>query len=508
MTRRLLRAVAASCLVAGFVTACSGSDADTSGGTEVASGDAHGTLRFGTNQKLEDWEPLTKANETYVSLVYEGLVALAPDGVTFQPRLAESWTQDNSKIEFTLRQGVTFHDGTPFNAEAVVTNLKRIKDTPSEWQTMMDTVKDITAVDDHHVRITLNRAAPSFLRNAAQRGAVMISPKALADGTWKTQPSGTGPWKFQGDQSVPGFKTVVTYNDKYYAPQEVGPHRIELSYINDPDSLYNSLRSGQMDIVWTNATLAKRAKADGFATGSFPSVMWHLLMLDTDKTFKEPKLRQAICSAINPQDFIDAQLGGEGEVHYQRLRQGEEGYNPDVKGYPYDPAKAKALMAELGNPKVQFSFASFDSQRPVAELFRSQMAQIGIDVKVDLMTFAQFYSTFNSGKYPAAILSDSADTGVYDYYRYRYLKDGAGNPFHTAHPDLDATVEKALDATDREAESAEWRTLVKQIDDQALDCGFFDYTGFWAYDPKKIENVVSTVGNVATFRYREAKVRG
>lgn len=465
-----------------------------------------GTLRFGTNQQLDDWETLTKANSTYISLVYEGLAEMAADGVTIQPRLAASWRESPNKLEITLREGVTFHDGTPFNAAAVVRNLERVRDTPGQWRGIMNAVDKFVAVSPTRVDILLKMPAPNLLPNLARRGTYMVSPKALDDGSWKTAPVGTGPWKYEAKDSVKGLRQVVSYHDKYYDPKRVGPRRIEVTYINDPESLYNALRTGQLDIVWTSPSIAKRAEREGMKTTWFPSVLWHLQMMDTVKTFNSTKLRQAVCHAMNPQDYIDAALGGHGKVHTQRLRPGNVGYNPNVKGYPHDLAKAKQLMAELGNPKLEFTLASFDSQRTIAELFKNQMAQIGIDVKLDIMTFGQFFSTFRSGKYPAAILTDSQDTGPYDYYLYHYAPTGSGNPLKTTFPGVEAAVKEALAATDPKAQDAAWQKMIKVVDDEALDCGFFDYTAYWAYNPRRLSNVNSTIGDVAVFRYADVKV--
>ncbi|TFZ04992.1 ABC transporter substrate-binding protein [Ramlibacter rhizophilus] len=455
---------------------------------------------------MDDWETLTKANSTYTSLIYEGLADMAADGVTLRPKLAASWKESPGKLEITLKPGVTFHDGTPFDAAAVVKNLERVRDTPSQWRGVLNPVEKFVVVSPTRVDIHLKRPAPNLLPNLARRGAYMVSPKALDDGSYKTHPVGTGPWKFEPKDSVKGLRTVVNWYDGYHDPKSVGPRRIEVTHINDPDSLYNALRTGQVDIVWTSASIAKRAEREGMKTTWFPSVLWHLQMMDTVNTFNSPKLRKAICHAMNPQDYLDAALGGNGKVHTQRLRQGNVGYSPDVKGYPHDLAKAKALMAELGNPKVEFTLATFDSQRTIAELFKAQMAQIGVDVKLDIMTFGQFFSTFRSGKYPAAILTDSQDTGPYDYYLYHFAPTGAGNPLKTTFPAIESAVKEALAASDPAAQNAAWQKMIKVIDDEALDCGFFDYTAYWAYNPKRIGNVNSTVGDVAVFRYPEVKV--
>ena len=472
----------------------------------LAAAEPAGTLRFGTNQQLDDWETLTKANSTYTSLVYEGLAEMAPDGVAIVPRLATAWKESPTKVEITLRQGVTFHDGTPFDAAAVVKNLERVRDTPGQWRGVMDGVDKFVVVSPSRVDVLLKRPSPNLLPNLARRGAYMVSPKALDSGSWKTAPVGTGPWKHEARDVVKGLRQVVSYYDGYYAPETVGVRRIEVTHINDADSLYNALRTGQVDIVWTNASIATRAEREGMKVSWFPSVLWHLQMMDTVKTFNSTKLRQAVCHAMNPQDYIDAQLGGRGKVHTQRVRQGMPGFNPEVKGYPHDLAKAKQLMAELGNPKPQITLASFDNQRTIAELFKSQMAQIGIEVKLDLMTFGQFFSTFRSGKYAAAILTDSQDTGPYDYYLSHFAPTGAGNPLGTTFPAVDAAVKEALAAEDPKVQNASWQKMIKVVHDEALDCGFFDYAAYWAYNPKKIAKVVSTVGDVAVFRYADVRL--
>lgn len=465
-----------------------------------------GTLRFGSNQGMDDWETLTKPNSIYTSLIYEGLAEVTPDGLSIAPKLATAWKEAPRKLEITLRQGVTFHDGTPFDAAAVVKNLERIRDTPGQWRGVFDAVDKFIAVSPTRVDITLKRPAPNLLPNLARRGAYMISPKALDDGSYKLTPVGTGPWKFEPKDTVKGLRTVVSFYDKYYAPKSVGPARVEVTHINDPDSLYNALRTGQLDIVWTNPSIAKRAERDGLKTTWFPSVMWHLQMMDTAKTFNNVKLRQAVCHAMNPQDYIDAALGGQGKIHSQRLREGMPGFNPAVKGYPHDVAKAKKLMSEIGNPKIEFTLATFDSQRTIAELFKSQMAAVGIDVKLDIMTFGQFFSTFRSGKYPAAILTDSQETGAYDYYLYHYAPAGAGNPLKTTFPAIEGVIKEALDASDTAGQNAAWQKFMKVVDDEALDCGFFDYAAYWAFNPKRVSNIVSTVGDVAVFRYIDAKI--
>ncbi|MER5495349.1 ABC transporter substrate-binding protein [Streptomyces sp. NPDC002490] len=490
------------------LTACSGGGGSTTGSTGTAkkSGDGpSGTLRIGTNQQFDDWDTVNKQNSTFSSLVYEPLISVAADGFTLEPQLATDWKESGLRIDFTLRSGVVFHDGTPFNAEAVVKNLERIQKQPSQYRSQLAAIKTMTAVDDTHLRIELKETAPSLINNLARLGMFMVSPKALADGTWKTKAAGTGPWQFDAKSSTKGLRTVVTSFDKYYDKKSVGPARVEVTQINDPDSLYNALRAGQLDVVWTSPPLAARADKEGLKSTWFPSVLWYLQMYDTEGVFKDKKFRQAVCHAMNPQDYIDAALGGKGKTPLQRFPEGQPGYDPSLKGYPFDLEKAKQLMAESKGPK-SFTLISYDTQRTIAELFKSQMSKIGVDVTLELPNFPQFLSTYQNGKYPAAILSDGSRSGAYDYYNRKFAADAPGNPMKVEYKELDAAAEEGLSAKTPEAREAAWKKISKVVNDEALGCGYFDYSGFWAYDPKKVDNIVSTTNDVAVFRYKEVKV--
>ncbi|SKA81721.1 ABC-type transport system, substrate-binding protein [Agreia bicolorata] len=504
LPRRVTLGAIAVVAVAALLAGCSnGAKPDPSS----TAGGAGGTLRVAINQSLSDWEPLNTPNSAYTSLVYEGLMGLEPDGATITPALATEWVNNPLDIEFTLREGVLFQDGTKFDAAAVVKNLERMRDTPSQWQNAMDSVSAIEAVDDTHVKITLDAPSPNFFPSLAQRGAMMIAPSVLDDGTFKENPVGTGPWKYDKADSTSGSKIVATAFDQYWDAANRGPDKVEITYIGDPNSLLNALRTGEQDVVWTNAATTKQADAAGFTTENYPALTFQLLMMDTADTFANADVRKAICYAMNPQDYIDTLFGGEGDVLSQHLRPNQPGYVDSLKGYSHDVDKAKKIMNSIGNPKVGFTLIVYSDLLPVANLFQSEMAEIGIDVKVEAPTFNQYFSTYRNGQYPATILAEGADTGPYDWYLYHFAENGGGNPYKVKYPEIDAIAQKALNAaTDDEADKA-WQDMTQTVNDEALECGFFTYTGFWAYDKKTVDNIVSTQGDVAVFRYKEAKLR-
>ncbi len=114
-----------------------------------------GTLNYATQIQNTNWNPLAKSGETYTSIPYEGLLQVAPDGFTLQPRLAKSWELTQTELNLTLQSGVVFHDGTPFNAAAVKTNLEWIKDSGTQWAATLSTVSEIVIKDDTHLPSSL-----------------------------------------------------------------------------------------------------------------------------------------------------------------------------------------------------------------------------------------------------------------------------------------------------------------------------------------------------------------
>ncbi|MGW4029224.1 ABC transporter substrate-binding protein [Streptomyces sp. NPDC004838] len=465
------------------------------------SADGKGVARFGVAVPLNDWETIDRANSTYTALVYEGLVSLNKDGVTIEPGLATAWKESDKEITFDLAEGVVFQDGTPFDAAAAVKNLERMKASKGQWAPVMAPVTAIEAVGANKVRIALKSAAPNIIPNLARSQGYIISPKALDAGDWAKKPSGTGAFVYDPGASVAGSKVVAKPFDKYRKAKDLKVGGIEVHFINDPDSLMNALRGGQLDIAYTTAPYVDRIKQNGLSLLTYKQSLFHLLTYDTGGVFADPKVRQAMCLAMDPQEIVDAQFNGMSKVRYQRMGEGQQGYNPNVKGYPHDVDQAKKLMAEAGNPKVSFTLPTYDIQRTVAELFRDQMSKIGVNVKLDMMTWGQYYTVYNNGKYPAAIMADFGDASVYDYYLYKFGPAGAGNPKKNVYPELDSAVKRALEAPDAKAADKAWQDMTQQINDQALDCGFHEAQSFWGYNSKTVDNVQGTPTLPSVIRY-------
>jgi peptide/nickel transport system substrate-binding protein len=501
MNKHRPAALVALLSVTTLLAACSSDEEPTSTKRANASG-PQGTLRFGVGFTLDNWDNFNKPNTTYISTVYQGLVEKAADGITLRPRLATSWKQSQTEVSFTLRPNVTFHDGTPFDAEAVKANLARIRTEPSQFQAILDPVEEVVAQDRTTVRLKLKRPAPTLVAQLADRGGYMLSPKSIQDKSFKDKPAGTGPWTYNAGASVRDSKVVLDYFDKYYEPKEVGPKRLEIHAIQDDESQFNALATGKVDIASVLPETRKRAEARGLKSLWYPSLRYHFLFFDRKKTFADPKVRQAVCQALDPKAILAGQFDGLGEAYDQRFDNGQPGYDPQVKAYPTNPEQAKTLLA---GKNVSFSFPVFPGTELLGELVRSQLAKAGISVKVEKMSVPQYFSTFDTGKYPAAYnTSTSEDPGPYDYYRYRFSAQGSGNPYKVGVPELEKLAKQGLDEADTTRQNAIWQQMTKVIHDQALDCGYLSYPVVFAWDPKKVTNIVPTRFAPSVFRYKEA----
>ena len=467
----------------------------------------NGVLRFATDIQSRNWDTFRQTGDTFPTLVFEGLVQFAPDGHSIAPRLATSWEQTPERVVLHLQDGAAFHDGTPFNADAVIANFKRMIDSKGQFATMLQPVSDMRAQDDLTVVLDLSYPAPTLLPNLATRGAVMISPKTIENGDFEQNPQGTGPWMLNQGESQHGTKIVVDYFDKYYAPEKVGVERIELYSIPDQNTLLNALVTGQVDVIAVNGQLAPVAEAQGFVVETKPTLLQHMLMLDRHKVFADENVRKAVCHAIDAQVWVDAVLNGFGRAVSQRFPEGLPGHYPDIEGYGHDVAKAKEYMAAAGNPEISFTFPIYPRMQQVAQILKSQLSEIGIDVNIELMTPGQYFSFYQSDKYPLQInTSASENAGVYDYYKFRFSPTGVGNPFKVEVPELDALAAKALAETDPEKQDQGWHDVIEYVHDHALDCGFFEQNTVWAYNPKRISQFGTTAMKPSVIRYRDIRL--
>lgn len=466
-----------------------------------------GTLKWASLFQPQGWNPQTQPNTSYTQLVYEGLLQLAADGVTIMPALAEEWTLGTDEVTFKLRKGVVFHDGTPFDAEAVIANINALKQATNTWRNSVQAVAEVVKVDDHTVTFKLSQPSPELIYSLTQQGLNMISPKALANGPRLAIPSGTGPYVYNEAQSVSGSKFVFDFFDKYYAPEDVGPKRVEVSYIPDLSARYNALLSGQVDAADGDATQISMAEAAGFQNHTWSTMRYHLLMLDRDGALKDARVRKALCMALPIDQINIARYNGVLSIPDQRFDEGDPSHVAGLKRYPYDIEGAKALLAEAGQGDLSLEFPSAAFMRIISELTKESFVSAGVGINVVTMPAGEYLASFASGRFPFAVSTQFTEKGgMFNYYSVRFAQNGSGNVFKVAPPErLEQLYQQALRAPEGE-QPALLQEMTQVIHDEALDCGFFDTLGVAHYNPKRFEKVVTTVWEPSVLRFKDVRL--
>jgi peptide/nickel transport system substrate-binding protein len=493
----LPRAVIAA-TVAAFVVAAAGS---------AATAAPKGTLNYATQIQNNNWNPLVKSGETYTGIPYEGLLRVAPDGFTLQPHLATAWELTPTELKLTLRSGVVFHDGTPFNAAAVKANIEWIKASGTQWAATLDTVEEVVVKDDTHLTLKLSRPTPTMASRLATRGLYMVSPKALETKDW-TKVVGTGPWTYDAAASQPGTKEVFRLFDKYWALDKVGVESIVMHVIQDPNVALNALRTGLVQVAEMVPALTAAGQAAGFKLVATPTLTQHFLFLDRKSTFADINVRKGVCTAVDLDAVSIGGFEGTAQPVSQRFPPGQSGHNPDVKGYKYDPQAAKKYLAAAGNPKISLTLPMYPAIQTVMTLIAQNLREVGIDANTQLMTSGQYFTYYQSDRYPLQINTSATESiGPLDYYQFRFSPTGVGNPFKVTVPELDAIVQRALAEPDTAKQEAIWKEMTKYIDDNALDCNFYLQKTHWMFDPKKLDTVPTTTMRPSALRYDEVVMK-
>jgi len=383
------------------------------------------------------------------------------DGATtnVKPALAESYTvtPDGKEWTFKLRKGVKFHDGTPFNADAVVWNFQRQWDPKHpfhakeyatlEWEYWHYVIgwgfkdekgaimKDIVKVDDYTVKFVLSEPSGPFLLNIAIFSNGIASPASFEK--YKTEafknPVGTGPFKFQ--EWVKDDRIVLVKNPDYW---EKGlPHLDKLVFrvIKDNSARYLAVKAGDCNGMGEGANPddAKAAKADPNlqVIPRPPLNVGYVAFNQKVKPLNDKNVRLAIAYAINKKAIVDALYAGQGILATQFLPPSMWGWNPDIKDVSGDPAKAKELLKAAGLEKgftidlwyMPVSRPYFPTPKSIAEAIAADLAKVGITANLKTEDWGQYKVDAREGKFAMWMLGWTGDNGDPDNFLYTFFGD-------------------------------------------------------------------------------------
>ncbi len=413
--------------------------------------------------------------------VYERLLRQNEDG-EFVPELAESWEiqPDGKAIVFNLRQGVNFHDGTPFNADAAKFNLDRLLDPEEATQAyrLYPDYAGTDVIDEHTIRVNLHSPSSIILPGLTYKGGLMMSPTAYQElGEDITRhPVGTGPFVFV--EWVPGDHILVKRNPDYWQKDSAGnqlPYLDEILFrviAKDSVAMVELQTGGAQLSARVPATSLEDIRSDeNLELLASPSALIYRLYLNMRRPpFTNLKLRQAINYAIDRQSMAEAILPGQGYVQPFVVLPSQPEYW-DYTPYSYDPEKAKQLMEEAGfgdGLDVEFMMINREPDVLIAPAVQAFLQEIGINTTIESLERLIYVDKAKTGNFELAMAQAGLPLPtVATWLQQQLASDGPINRAAWKNDEFDATVGELTQTFDLDAQKELMRKLQKLVLDDA-----------------------------------------
>ena len=367
----------------------------------------------------------TTSGNAVASKVYETLVKIDQTNKVV-PSLASEWKQiDPLTMEFTLRQGVKFHDGTDFNGAAVKASLDRLLDPEAKRnrRNMLASIAEVKVIDPYKIQIITKTPFAPLLLHLTHTGASIISPKAMEeDKAGKTplaqNPVGTGPFKFE--KWIKGEQISYTRFDQYWG-EKAKISKLIFKVVPEDTTRIAMVKTGEAQAAnLVPVTEADRLSKDSaFKLIRTPLYRTEFIAFNTEKApFNNPKVRRAIAEAINFQGLISGVYNNSGTAGVSTLGPAVYGYNPNLKPYTYNLENAKKLLAEAGYPNgftAKFYVADRKIRIKLAEVIQAELKPLGIDLKIVVLEQGAFFAASEKGEHDLCIDGWSNSTGDADF---------------------------------------------------------------------------------------------
>jgi peptide/nickel transport system substrate-binding protein len=491
MRRSRRHGIAALSSLALVLAACGGgedvdlgdsADPGAEDGGEATEG---GTLVAAIGGEPDQLDPHTTTSGFTFSVmenVYDTLVQPNAE-LEMEPALATEWdtSEDLLTWTFQLREGVTFHDGSEFDAEDVVASYERILEEGLN-AFRLEPVADIEATDDLEVTITLDRPAPNLLAQlGAFKGMAIISADDV-DGDLNESPNGTGPFAFESQTGGDSISLVA--NEDYWGEEGPFLDGIDFRIIPDETVKLTNLETGEVDWIDTvpPQNVAGLEGQDGVTMESVPSNdYWYVAFNNDREPFDDPDVRRALRLAMDIDAITEAVRFEAATPNQTAIPESSTWYH-DYAPFEADTAEAESILEDAGVEGLTIDLmvtSEFPETITAGEVIESQLGEIGVGVDIRTEDFNTWLADQGEGEFDAFMLGWLGNIDPDDFYYAQHHSEGVNN-FHGF---VDEEVDELLDQG-REEPDEDQR---KQFYDQAAERIVDQVSYLYLYNPDLVQ---------------------
>ncbi|SES40222.1 glutathione ABC transporter substrate-binding protein [Salipaludibacillus aurantiacus] len=420
--------------------------------------------------------------------IYESLLTQNEEGEV-EPLLATEWEAVEEDLwELTLREDVTFHDGSEFNAEVVKANFDRVRDpdVASPRAFLYEMIEEVIVVDDYTVQFQTEYPFAPLPSHLAHTGGGIMSMESIEEDYANMEdggqpgdhinenPVGTGFFKFESWS--PGDEVVLTKNEDYWG-EEAKVDSVTFRVVPEDLTRVGELETGAAHIIYPVSPSDKDRinNTDGINVYEQESLSLSYIGFNMEKEpFDDPKVRQAISMAINKDNLIEGVMEGTATPAVGPIGEQVFGFTDDVEGLPYDPERAQELLAEAGyEDGFSTTIWTNDSRErmDVAELVQADLAAIGVDVEIEVLEWGAYLDNTAEGEHDMFILGWVTVTADADYGMYALFhsnnQGSAGNRSFMANDELDDLLDQARQEADPETREDLYKQAMEILVEEA-----------------------------------------
>ncbi|WP_445487491.1 ABC transporter substrate-binding protein [Niallia sp. 03133] len=431
--------------------------------------------------------------------IYDRLVTFN-EKMEIEPQLAKNWTtsEDGKTWTFVLNSGISFSDGTPFNAEAVKTSFERVANNKelSQHSLVGQYIDNMETSGETTVIFHLKSPQGAFLGNLASPASSILSPKSIKENEQgiAKNPVGTGPFKLK--EWTTGDAVVLEANSNYWA----GKPKVEtVTFKNVPETSASviMLETGEVDVTGNLplSELSRLEDNDKIVVNNIEANRIAYVGFNTTvPPFNQPEVRQAINYAIDKDTMVSKLYEGKVRTSTAAISESTFGYS-NVGSYPFDLSKAKQMLKEAGVVPEKYSFrlifaANVTQDKPATEFVQNSLQQLGFKVELQTLELGAYLEALkNPGKYDLFMRGALANTGDADpLFRDALFSTSPTNYAHYNNKDVDKLIMAGQSQVDPDARKKSYAEMLKLVKDDAPWIFLHEDVAHWGMS-KKVDGI-------------------